>query len=197
MHSHGRYPCQVCAALIMTMLVGCASTTMSTTWKDPSAGVLDMKRVMVVVLNSSPAERRAQEDTLAAHVNRASVVPSYPTLPDELLREVPEAKRRVIASGVDGALVFRLLDTYKESTYVPPSVSTWEGAWYVAPSTVTPGYTLTNTFVRAEISLYEVPGGKLVWAAASETVNPKDARAFALDVIKAAGDELRKQGLLP
>jgi hypothetical protein len=61
---------------------------------------------------------------------------------------------------------------------------------------VNPGYTVTDTLVRAEISLYRVPSGKLLWAAASETENPANARAFASDIVKAAADELRKQGLL-
>jgi hypothetical protein len=45
--------------------------------------------------------------------------------------------------------------------------------------------------------LYAVPSGKLVWAGASETMNPADARAFAKEVLKAAAKELRKQKMLP
>jgi hypothetical protein len=56
---------------------------------------------------------------------------------------------------------------------------------------------LTDTFVRSEISLYEVPSGKLIWSGASETMNPENARAFATDVVKAAAAELRKQGMIP
>jgi hypothetical protein len=181
---------------------------LSTTWRDPSASTLNFKRVVVVVVNSSPGERRAQEDTLAASIKRASVVPSYLSISDELLRDVPKVKQKIIDGGFDGALILRLVDTRQETTYVPPSVSSsWDdgSGWGYGryngydshPSYhVSPGYTATDTFVRSEISLYAVPSGKLLWSGASETMNPADARAFAKDVSKAVANELRKQGML-
>ena len=197
------YPLLIAGLLFCA--VGCKTTTLSTTWKDPSAATLDFKRLVVVVLNSSPGERRAQEDALAASIKRVSVAPSYLSIPDELLRDVPKAKQKIIDGGFDGALILRLVDTRQETTYVPPSVSSsWndgQGWGYDSydshPSYhVSPGYTATDTFVRAEISLYAVPSGKLLWSGASETMNPADARAFAKDVLKAAANELRKQGML-
>jgi hypothetical protein len=155
---------------------------------------------MVVVVNASPAERRGLEDTFAAMVEQVSMVPSYPTIPDEMLADRAAVKQRIVESGVDGAAIFRLVDTRQEQTYVPPTVSTWNDVWGwnygVYTPAVSPGYTMTDTFVRGEISLYEVPSGKLLWAAASETVNPANPRAFATDVMKAAVKELRKVGLV-
>lgn len=208
MHRRHRPLCPLLIAGLLFCAAGCKTTTLSTTWKDPSAATLDFKQVVVVVLNSSPGERRAQEDTLATSIKRVSVVPSYLTIPDELLRDVPKAKQKIIDGGFDGAFILRLVDTRQETTYVPPSVSSsWDDGWgwgyggynsYDShPSHhVSPGYTATDTFVRAEISLYAVPSGKLLWSGASETLNPADARAFAKDVLKAAADELRKQGML-
>jgi hypothetical protein len=198
-------------ALLLTLTLsfasGCKTTTLSTTWRDPSVQTLAFQKVVAVVLNSSPAERRAQEDTLATNIKRATVVPSYLSISDELLKDAPKAKQQIVAGGFDGALVLKLVDTRSETTYVPPSVSTWNDGWssgygaynrYDAhPSyDVTPGYTATDTFVRAEVSLYAVPSGKLLWSGASETMNPADARAFAKDVLKAAANELKKQGLI-
>ena len=206
---HGRYR-PLSPLLIGGLLFcvsGCRTTTLSTTWRDPSASTLNFKRVVVVVVNSSPGERRAQEDTFATTIKRASVVPSYLSIPDELLGDVPKAKQKIIDGGFDGALVLRLVDTRQETTYVPPSVSSWDdgsewgygrySSYDSHPSYhVSPGYTATDTFVRSEISLYAVPSGKLLWSAASETMNPADARAFAKDISKAAASELRKQGML-
>jgi hypothetical protein len=193
--------------ILMIAAPGCRTTTLQTTWRDPSAQALEFRKVAAVVLNSSPAERRAQEDTLAANIKRATVVPSYLSVSDELLKDVPKAKQLIVAGGFDGALILKLVDTRSETTYVPPSASTWNDGWasgYSAYSyadshpsyDVTPGYTTTDTFVRAEISLYSVPEGKLLWSGASETLNPADARGFAQDVLKAAGRELKKQGVI-
>ena len=69
----------VCHLLVTGLLLmcgaGCETTTLSTTWKDPAVQTINFKRVIAVVLNSSPAERRAQEDTLAANIRKATVVP--------------------------------------------------------------------------------------------------------------------------
>jgi CubicO group peptidase (beta-lactamase class C family) len=182
--------------------VGCETTTLSTTWKDPAVETINFKRVVAVVLNSSPAERRAQEDTLAANIKRATVVPSYLSVPDDLLADRPKVIQRIVDGGFDAALVLQLVDTRHETHYVPPSVSSWHHGWgwgYPGYDSyrVNEGYTATTTFVRAEVSLYAVPSGKLVWAGASETMNPADARAFAKEVLKAAAKELRKQKMLP
>ena len=183
---------------MLLWLSGCQTTTLSTTWKDPSVASLSFNRMAVVVLNSSPAERRAQEDTFAGGMTKVKAVPSYSFIPDELLKDTAKAKQRVIDGGFDGALIVRLVDTRQETSYVPPSVSTWDDGWsWVEPSYhVTPGYTVTDTFIRAEISLYSVPSGKLLWSGASETMNPSNARAFAGEVAKATANELRKQGMI-
>ena len=190
-----------CVAACLLWLSGCKTTTLSTTWKDPSAGTLSFNKVVAVVLNSSPAERRAQEDTLATTIKRVSVVPSYSIIPDEMLNDFAKAKQRIIDGGFDGALILRLVDAREETTYVPPSVSGWDSGWAWGHDSyqsyhVNPGYTVTDTMIRAEISLYRVPDGKLLWAASSETTNPANAREFARDIVKAAADELRKQGML-
>jgi hypothetical protein len=202
MHPHPRRPDPLIAAIALLCVTGCQSTTLKTTWKDPSAGKLDFTKVVAVVLNSSPAERRAQEDTLAARVKGVEVVPSYSFIPDEVLADGPSAKQRIIDGSFDGALVLRLVDTSQRTTYVPPAVATWDSGpvWgsgpYYSSYYTSPAYAVTDTFVRAEISLYVVPSGKLLWAGASETVNPADARELAGEVVEAAAGELRKQGML-
>jgi hypothetical protein len=140
---------------------------------------------------------------LVASIKRAKALPSYPIIPDDLLTDVPQVKKRIIEGGFDGAVILRLVDTRQETTYVPPNASsTWDdGEWGWGYNSyqsyhVSPGYTVTDTFVRAEINLYAVPSGKLLWSGASETMNPANARAFATDVAKAATAELRKQGML-
>ena len=198
--SHDRItssPVLVAALLLMCGAggAGCEATTLSTTWRDPAVQTLDFKRVVAVVLNSSPAERRAQEDLLAANITRVTVVPSYLSIPDELLADRPKVIQKIIDGGFDGALVMRLVDTRQERTYVPPRESSWNQGW--GWCRLSSAYTVTDTYVRSEISLYAVPSGKLVWAGASETMNPADARAFAKEVLNAGVKELRKQRMLP
>ena len=183
--------------ILMAIVAGCATTELNTTWKAPSTGQLSFNKVVIVVLNSTPAERRAQEDQIASYVKRATAVPSYTMVPDDQLANREDVKRAIIQSGADGAVVLRLIDSRNETTYVPGTTSYWnEGGGAYMPYHQTPGYYVTDTIVRAEVSLYSVPEGKLLWAGSSSTTNPKDSRDFAVQTARAAANEMRKQGLL-
>src|SRR5688572_28637233 len=133
--------------LALALIAGCAPTTeLSTTWKAPNVGELSFKKVVVVVLNSTPAERRAQEDQLASYIKRAQAVPSHQIVPDEQLASREQVKRKIIESGADGAVVLRLMDARKEATYVPGTVSYWnDGTGAYAPYHRSPGYVVTDT----------------------------------------------------
>jgi hypothetical protein len=175
---------------------GCNSTKLNTSWKNPSASPIEFRKVVVVVLNSSPGERRAQEDVLVSQIKKATAVPSYTLVPDSDLANRDLVKQRIIDSGADGAAVVRLIETRREEAYIPGTSSYWAAGAGYSPYVYSPGRTVSNTIVRAEVSLYSVPDGKLLWAGESSTANPENPKDFATQVARAAADELRKQGML-
>jgi hypothetical protein len=181
---------------LLLLAAGCRSTNFATTWKDPAVDHLAFKDVVVVVLNSTPAERRAQEDVIVAQIKRTKATPSYQLLSDEELKDVPAAKQKIIDAGFDGAVVLRLVSKEQETTYVPAQTN-WDSQWN-APNYygTTQGRVVTDTVVRAEVDLYSVPQGRLLWAGSSDTLNPTGAAEFAKEVAEAAAAELKKQGLI-
>jgi hypothetical protein len=183
--------------MLALLLVGCANATkLSTTWKDPSVnGPLSFKKVVVVVLNSTPGERRAQEDELVSQIRKTEAVPSYVLVSDSELMNRETVKRKIIESGADGAAVLRLVDARNELEYIPGTTSYWNGSTGYAVYQNTGRY-VSNRIIRAEVSLYSVPDGKLLWAGSSTTSNPENAKDFAMQVARAAGTELRERGLL-
>jgi hypothetical protein len=186
----------ILSLLLATLLLGCASTELNTTWKDPdTTGPLSFKKVVVLVLNSVPGERRAQEDELVAQIKKTPALPSYTLVSDSDLGNRDLVKRKIIESGADGAAVVRIIDARNEATYIPGTYNYWNagtgyGAYYNS------GQYVINTIVRAEVSLYSVPEGKLLWAGSSKTTDPENAKDFAMKVAHAAAAELKKQGLL-
>jgi hypothetical protein len=58
-----------------------------------------------------------------------------------------------------------------------------------------PGSIESATFVVVESTIYSVPRNELLWAAVSETKNPKDLRGFIQDLVKESVKEMQKQGL--
>lgn len=181
---------------LVGMLAGCASSTqLDTSWKDPAAaGPLSFKKVVVVVLNTSPGGRRTQEDTLVGQIKKAQAVPSYSLVSDSELDDRELVKRKIIESGADGAAVMRIMDARREDVYIPGTTSYWgAGGGY---GVYNPGHYMTNTIVRAEVSLYSVPEGKLLWVGSATSSNPENAKDFATKVARAAAVELKEQGLL-
>jgi hypothetical protein len=182
--------------LVFLVAGGCA-TELSTSWRDPTAGTLSFKKVAVLVLNSSPGDRRAQEDELVRQIKKTTAVPSYTFVPDSDLGDRERVKRLIGESGADGAVVLRIIEARQETTYVPGASSYWHDNVGYAPFHYNPAHYMTSTSIRAEVSLYSVPDGKLLWAGASTTWEPANAADLAKQVSGAAAKELRKQGLLP
>jgi hypothetical protein len=58
-----------------------------------------------------------------------------------------------------------------------------------------PGSVEQDTIVVVETTIYSVPRNKLLWAAVSETKNPKDLQRFVQDLVKESVKALHEQGL--
>jgi hypothetical protein len=198
MLSMSRFTLGLSAVLSLVLLAGCQATQLTTSWRDPAAGQLSFQKVAVIVLHSSPAERRAQEDAIVEQIHRAKAVPSYTFVSDAELADQETVKRKVREQGCDGAVVLRLVSADKRTTYTMSNPDReWSGTWSLSAAMDTRVSTYTDTYIQAEVSLYSVADNKLIWAGSASTANPPSARDFALEVAKAAAEELRKQGLIP
>jgi hypothetical protein len=58
-----------------------------------------------------------------------------------------------------------------------------------------PGSTSQDTIVVVETVIYSVPRNELLWAAVSETRNPRELSRFVQDLVKESVKELHEQGL--
>lgn len=179
------------------ILAGCASTTLQSTWRDPTFTGGPFKRVFVVGLSARDGTaRRVLEDVLVAKLKAGGVdaIPGWQFLSDAPMDEAAFAAA-VAKTGADAMLMVRLLGVETQTTVWPPMGPRigWYGAysgWYAYPDV-----TQTQTAV-IETTLFDTKTRRVVWSGTSETLNPtsvqKDAPAFA-DVILGA---LRKDGVL-
>jgi hypothetical protein len=189
------------AAVIAATLGGCASsTTVSTVWKSPDAAPTQFTKVLAVVLNTSPAERRAGEDELVQSITSAHAVASYTLISDSDIKDKNKIRAVIKEQGFDGAAVIRLVSSQQQTTYVPPrydpSHDPFDYGTDLAAANNQPGYTTTDTFFAAEISLYSTANEKLIWAGSSTTENPSNIQDLIAQVARAAAAELRRQGLI-
>jgi hypothetical protein len=177
-------------------------------WKNPNAGPIDLSGVRIAAFVVTPDEemRLAREETLAAEMRSRGTdcIAGYTVLPGELAKDRDKAKAFLKKAGITGAVMVRVLGQAEKTEYVPgtmwhagPTYPTFWGYWdYSWAAVYTPGYLKTDTIVSLETLIYSIDRDMLLWAAQSETTNPKDVRKFVKDLVSAAGKEMRKSGLV-
>ena len=199
-------------ALGMTMLAAAltaapaaAATKFVSTWKAPGAAGTSFagKKVAALVISNDESLRVSGEETLARELTARGMegVAAYRLVPKEELRDAERAKGWFERAGVAGVVAVRPVSAEKQRTYVPgvwttPYYSTlWGYYGYGWGAVYDPGYVREDTVVVVETLIFGVPQNALLWAAASETRNPKTLGKFVEDLVKEAAKELKKQGL--
>lgn len=192
------------AAAMAALLGGCASTQITSAWKDPDLARLPFKKVLVVFQHSDAELRMRLERSMAAEIPNA--VPAHAIFSDAEVRDSEAVKKRVRADGFDSAVIMRIVGVDREVSYVPGHLHTvpgfyhgFYGYWGYGWRTVyDPGYMRSDRIVTISTNVYSVADDKLVWASQSETFNPTSLRTAVAEVVrvtsKATGEALRARG---
>jgi len=194
------------AALLL--LASCASTTLESTWSDPTYTGGPFKKFFVVGLSApDTTARRNFEDIMAAKLQAAGVqaVPGYQFIDAGSKADEPSFQAAVLRSGADGLIMSRLLgvDTQTNvSTMMVPGPGLgmgvgigrgWYGAysgWYAVPQVT------QYQIARVETSVFDVKTERLVWSATSETFNPTTVRQEAPGLADTVIKALQARGLI-
>lgn len=191
------------ALAAVALLAACATTAIRTAWIDPGFKGPPLRKLIVVGIHGTVADRRVFEDVFSYHLRTAGVeaIPGYQLLPDEAKSDEPRWNAAVERSGADGVLMVRLVrvDTRTEvSPTILPSPWLRRGGpygWY-------PGWAGVPDIrqydvATVETSLFDVHSKRVVWAATSETFNAstisRETAGFA-DVIIG---QLAQRGVIP
>lgn len=199
-----RYLLLLVAAAMAALLGGCASTQITSAWKDPDLARLPFKKVLVVFQHSDADLRMRLERSMAAEIPNS--VPAHAIFSDAEVRDIEAVKTRVRAEGFDSAVIMRIVGVDREVSYVPgrlysvpASYHGFYGYWGYGWRTVyDPGYMRSDRIVTISTNVYSVANDKLVWASQSETFNPTSLRNAVMEVVratsKATGEALRLRG---
>jgi hypothetical protein len=188
----------VFAAVLAALLGACASTRITSEWKDESLERVAFRKVLAVFQTADPALRRIAEDEMARAFPNAE--PSYRVLRDEEIRDLDRVRARVRELGFDSMVIMRVVAVEKQETYVPPArwvvplqyVDLW-GYWNFGWTVVyEPGYLRTDRIVRIATTIYSIPEDKLVFASESETFEPASLPKAVADAVKVVAREIRK-----
>lgn len=192
------------AALLAAIAGGCASTQITSSWRDEDLAKVPFRKVLVVFQHSDSRLRHALERRMASDIPNA--VPAHAIFSDEEVRDVEKVKARVREQGFDSSIVMRLVSVDREVSYrpgriyaVPGFYHGFYGYWGYGWRTVyDPGYYRSDRVVNIATNVYSVADDKLVWASQSETFNPSSLRDAVDDVLrvtsKATGEVLKARG---
>jgi len=191
------------ALLVVVGALGCATTQFKSTWRDPTAQPIPLRGQKVAAFMISPNEstRRAGEDILARELTARGVtgIPGYQLTGAQPIKDSEALRRQLAQAGIEGSVIMRVVDRRQEVNYIPggPAYGSmygyWDYGWGVAGS---PGYLTTDTIVSVETLVYSIRQDKLLWGGVSDTLDPRNLDSFIQDIVKAAGKEMRKAGLV-
>lgn len=159
-------------------IAGCASTQLTSVWKDPTYQTHPTK-VMVVAVSKKPAKRRIFEDQFVAQLKAhgTDAVASYTVLSDKKQDDQEAMAAKVKELGADSVLVTRLVSKKTIKVYVPGTPyfpPDYYGRWpdyydYGYRMMYTPGYMAEEQYAVMESNLYDAAKDNLIWASTSET----------------------------
>jgi len=192
------------AALVATATVF-AAPKFTSVWKAPIANEVSLagKKVAALVISNDEALRMSGEEALVRELTSRGLqgVASYRIVPREELTAPDKAKGWFERSGVEGVVALRPVSAEKVTTYTPDTWSSpyygtlWGYYGYGWSSVYIPGSVREDRILVVETTIYSVPRNALLWAATSETKNPKELGRFVQDLASACVKELQKQGL--
>lgn len=169
---------------IALLLSACASTQLTSVWKDPSYQTRPA-RILVIGVARSPLNRRLFEDEFVRQLKSrgTDAIASYTVLPDVQQGNQADIAKKVAELGADTVLITRLVSKKVVQVYVPgtpyyppPFYDTWPNYYaYGYRYMYTPGYITNDEYAVIETNLYDAKNDKLIWAASSETgINDSD-----------------------
>jgi hypothetical protein len=180
--------------LAVSAAVLSADIKFTSTYKGMNAGTVSFagKKVAALVISQDDSLRVAGEESLARELSARGMqgVATYRIAPKEELQRPETAKVWFERAGVEGVVAVRPVSAdqrqvYTPGTWVSSSYSTlWGYYGYGWNSLYVPGAVEQETVVVVESTIYSVPRNELLWAAVSETRNPKDLPQFVQELVK-------------
>lgn len=205
-------------AIALFAISGCAKTKLVSTWSKPGLSGPVMKKVLIIAVSKDEMQRRLYEDSFVKKLRDTGVtaMASYTKLP-KLDKDkdvnIKKIKAIVAETAVDSVLVTTLASVDTDEQYIPASAvyTTGRGGAYgryggpygmydyygFSHSMVyQSGYTIENTTVRLNVTIFEAKKGEMLWSGDTTSLNPDSSVDIIYDNIDLIDEALKKAGLL-
>jgi hypothetical protein len=191
-------------ATVAAVAVLAAAPEFKSVWRSPESANVSFagKKIAALVISKDDSLRIAGEEALATELNARGMqaVATYRMAPKEELQTAERARVWFERAKVDGVIALRPVSSekrisYNDSLWLSPSYNTFWGYYGYGYSTaVVIGGVDRDTVITVETLIYSLTLDKLMWAAVSETRNPKTLQKFVEDLVKESVKQIQKQG---
>lgn len=167
-----------------------------------------MGKVLVAGIAENGMKQRLFEDTFCTALKNAGVdaVQSYTNISEEDFANKNKIRAVAQALGVRYLLVTHMAGSDKRQVYRPATTYPAPHSYYydydryypmVYGYVHEPGYYTTHEYVQLESNLYDVDTEKLVWSAATETVDPREIQKVVDELSKVLVKQMQADGIIP
>jgi uncharacterized OB-fold protein len=197
----------IVAFAALALLAGCQTTSIQSAWFDSSYRGGPFKKIVVIASDGTTSDSRVFEDIMVQSLQATGVaaIPGYSTVPPDARRAEAPFAAAVAATGADGVILVRLIrvdtKTQVSTMMMPgPMVGPWGGfyggGFYGGGFYAVPQVTQYEV-ASVETNVYAVASRTLVWAATTQTVDPRNIEKEAPNFANIVITQLRARGLLP
>jgi len=175
-------------------------------WRSPEISRLNFagKKIAALVIADDQSLQMSGEEALTRELTARNTngVASYRLVPREELKNADTARGWFERAGVQGVVALRPVSRETEKSYSP---IVWSSGYYQSfwgyygygwSSVYVARSSSDTTTVVVETLIYDLTRDRLVWAATSETKNPKQLQDFIADLVNAAVGEMKKMKLI-
>jgi hypothetical protein len=193
----------------LTLLVACANTTLTSSWRAPDVQAVSLvgKSIGAVFITDAESMRRTGENALASELSArgARGFGTFHLLPGDQHLDAEVAQARLKAAGADAVVFMRVVGQEQRITYTPgrvvsPPYRGFGPYWGMGWRTVyQPGTLRTDALVSVETLVYSLPDARtsqLLWASTSRTTNPSGLDGLVRDVAAATARAMANEGFL-
>jgi hypothetical protein len=190
------------------LLSGCASTSLTNQWKNPTAVPRHYQKLLVVGIANDITLRRAYENFLADDLRKLGVtaVKSTEYLPQDLKLDREQVKTMVKECGADGVITTRVSGVKDDTLLISqsgvgldpamgPSPEGWDLYTFYGGIAMAPVAQNFQTAVL-ETRLFDVKSATLVWIGSTTSFDSDQQFKTSRDLAKLIAATLKKEGYL-
>lgn len=193
--------------LSLFLLNSCASSKITSQWKDPELGAKKYTNILIIGVAKQPDRRKFYEDEFAKQLNRQGIMAmaSHTIIPRDKMLDRDTIVKSIQGLQVDGVIVTRLQGIKEQKKVAPGSTYQVPYGYYnnmydyyntsfsTAP---TRSYAETHEYLQLESNLYDAETEKLAYSITTDTFIRQKFQSRIVAYIETVVRQLKSNNLL-